>query len=246
MSTVPLRPTTTAATIAGPHAAPTIDVLFDFVCPWCLIGKRQLDRALRRLATADRDVRPVVAWHGVQLLPDTPRAGVDYQAFYVARLGSPAAVAARREQVRTVARSAGLELAFERIRVLPNTALAHRVAAYAASAGADGLQAALIDRIFSAYFIDGDDIGDPAVLERLAVACGLPADGVRAVLGADANGANGASGASGARIAPPAALRASNGVPTFVFDGAETLSGAVPPDVLVAAACRALVRREAA
>ena len=80
---------------ARPGAALTIDVMFDFVCPWCLIGKRQLDRALTRLAETAPDVRPRVTWHGVQLLPDTPLAGTPYQAFYVARLGSEAAIATR-------------------------------------------------------------------------------------------------------------------------------------------------------
>ena len=66
----------------------TVEVFFDFVCPWCLIGKRQLDAAVGRLARLRPDVRLQVVWHSHPLLPDTPVGGLPYQAFYVARLRS--------------------------------------------------------------------------------------------------------------------------------------------------------------
>ncbi|CAN0626887.1 DSBA oxidoreductase [Burkholderia multivorans] len=218
---------------ARPGAALTIDVMFDFVCPWCLIGKRQLDRALTQLADTAPDVRPRLAWHGVQLLPDTPLAGTPYQAFYVARLGSEAAVAARREQVHTAARAAGLELAFERIRVMPNTGLAHRVAAHAATTGTPAQHAALIDSVFTAYFIDGKNIGDADVLVHVAERCGLAADAVRALV---------ASAPASEPPSPAVRLAASRGVPAFLFNGTDLISGAVPADALGAAMHHALGR----
>ncbi|SAL86649.1 DSBA oxidoreductase [Caballeronia arvi] len=81
-------------------ASLTVDVHFDFVCPWCLIGKRNLDAAIRRLGSLRPDVSVEVRCHPHQLLPDIPAGGVPYQAFYVNRLGSAKAVDARRAQFR--------------------------------------------------------------------------------------------------------------------------------------------------
>src|SRR5579864_1052821 len=146
------------------NASVTVDVHFDFVCPWCLIGKRNLDAAISRLASLRPDVNVKVRWHSHQLLPDMPVGGVPYQAFYVARLGSAAAVAARRAQVQEAACAAGVQLAFDRIEVMPNTRAAHNLVAWAATTDAAFQPASLIDRLFTGYFMDGEDIGNPDVL----------------------------------------------------------------------------------
>jgi predicted DsbA family dithiol-disulfide isomerase len=109
-----------------------IEAFFDFICPWCLIGKRNLDAAVSRFAGLRPDARVKVLWRSHQLLPYTPPNGMPYQAFYRDRLGSPEAVAARRAQVQRAALDAGIEFAFERIEVLPNTAAAHNLVHLAA------------------------------------------------------------------------------------------------------------------
>jgi predicted DsbA family dithiol-disulfide isomerase len=207
--------------LAGPTRSLTVEVFFDFVCPWCLIGKRHLDAAARRLAELRPDVRLEVVWRSHPLLPDTPLGGVPYQAFYVARLGSPEAVARRRAQVQQIGTAAGVHFAFERIEVLPNTAAAHAWVARAAATASQAQQARLIEQIFTAYFVEGEDIGDALVLERIAQACGVqaaaPGEGQRA------------------RGHHPV-----GGVPCFVFDGALALSGAEPPGMLVDTMLQAL------
>jgi predicted DsbA family dithiol-disulfide isomerase len=202
-----------------------IDVVFDFVCPWCLIGKRNLAAALARFAEMRPDVDVQVRWHSQQLLPDTPPSGVPYQAFYVARLGSAEAVAARRAQVRRAGAAAGVELAFDRIAVLPNTAAAHELVAWAGEQGTAAQQSALIGRVFEAYFIHAEDIGDPYVLARCAAACGLASEGIVERL-ADAREG---------RTRPRANDLPASGVPLFVFNRSQALSGAHPPDTLLAA-----------
>ena len=82
---------TKQGTAVNQKASLTIDVHFDFVCPWCLIGKRNLDAAVSRFASLRPDVCVKVRWRSHQLLPDMPVGGVPYQAFYVARLGSASA-----------------------------------------------------------------------------------------------------------------------------------------------------------
>jgi predicted DsbA family dithiol-disulfide isomerase len=205
----------------------TVEVFFDFVCPWCLIGKRQFDAAARKLAELRPDVDLHVVWRSHALLPDTPVDGLPYQAFYVARLGSPEAVARRRAQVQQAGIAAGVRFAFDRIEVLPNTAKAHARVARASQAQ----QAKLIDRIFTAYFLEGQDIGDGSVLERLALECELQAE-VRGVHGGVGPGA-GEGHAAGARYPVP-------GVPFFVFDGSLALSGATASDTVLDVMLRAL------
>jgi predicted DsbA family dithiol-disulfide isomerase len=209
----------------------TVDVHFDFVCPWCLIGKRNLDAAVNRLASLRPDVSVKVRWHSHQLLPDIPVGGVPYQAFYVARLGSANAVAARRAQVQEAARAAGVQLAFDRIEVMPNTRAAHSLVSWAVTTIAGFQPASLIDRLFTGYFMDGEDIGDPDGLQRIGLACGLDAAALAEHVAASRRDHN---------LASPLSLQAEGvrGVPHFVINSALSLSGAYSPGAIVDAMLR--------
>ncbi|WP_321800418.1 DsbA family oxidoreductase [Caballeronia sp. J97] len=203
----------------------TIEVCFDFICPWCLIGKRNLEAALVRFGGLRPDVTVKVQWHSHQLLPDTPLDGMPYEAFYLNRLGSHEAVAARRAQVRRAGSEAGIEFAFERIETMPNTAAAHDLIAYAGRRGGDAQRVRLIERLFSAYFMDGENIGDRRVLERIGVECGLERQGLADRLADSTRRAASASHADH-RI---------GGVPHYTFNARYTLSGAHSPGAIVEA-----------
>lgn len=207
----------------------TIEVFFDLVCPWCLIGKRHLDTVLAQLVRIEPEVEVNVVWQSHVLLPDTPQSGLPYQAFYLQRLGSHEAVAMRRAQVQAAGRAAGLEFAFEQISVLPNTLAAHRLIQYAGQLGGTQLQTQLIERLFQGFFQRGQDIGDTAVLTRLASKCGIEQQAAAAYLAS-------AEGLGALRKAEQHAQRHGiSGVPGFVFDNRLQLSGAVPPDTLLKA-----------
>ncbi|WP_410838163.1 DsbA family oxidoreductase [Paraburkholderia sp. SIMBA_030] len=212
-------------------ASVAVDVHFDFVCLWCLIGKRNLDAAVDRFASLCPEVSVKVRWHSHQLLPEVPVGGVPYQAFYVARLGSANAVAARRVQVQEAARTAGLQLAFDRIEVMPNTRAAHSLVSWAVSTSPGFQPAPLIDRLFTGYFMDGEDIGDPDVLQRIGLACGLDAAGLAEHLAASRRGDN---------MEIPRSPQADDvrGVPHFVINSALSLSGAYSPGAIVDAMLR--------
>ena len=105
----------------------SIEVYFDFICPWCLIGKRQLDQALAQLRVAQPEVQVAVSWRGVQLLPALPVQGEAFHDFYLRRLGSEQGMSLRQAQVRQAAASVGVELDFGKIPRMPNTADAHRL-----------------------------------------------------------------------------------------------------------------------
>lgn len=204
----------------------TIEYFFDFVCPWCLIGKRHLRSALSQLAQLRPDVQVHVLWRSHQLLPDIPPGGVPFQPFYIARLGSAEAVARRRAQVQQAADPAGIKFAFDRIEVMPNTVAAHRLSAWAAECGTEEQQLALIESLFTAYFIEGEDIGDYAVLQRKALECGLDQESLQAHLAASSS-----ENSSRIQLSPQADYI--SGVPFFVFNGKQALSGAYPPDALL-------------
>lgn len=207
-----------------------IDVWFDFICPWCLIGKRQLSKALAMLAASYPDVTPEVRWHGVQLLPQAPAEGWPFLGFYIRRLGSEAAVRQRQAMVLDAAQAAGAAIDFASIHVMPNTANAHRLLAVAGEIGTPAQAEALLERLFEAHFSRGANLGAPELLLAEAAACGLP---LASLVSAVSQAARAWQG--GALPPDP-----SGGVPCFVFDGRNAVSGAQPPGRLHAAMVQAL------
>jgi predicted DsbA family dithiol-disulfide isomerase len=221
-------------TPARPATTPLeVEVHVDFDRPWCLIGKRQLDAAVRRFEALVPEARVAVTWRSCELLPDTPSEGLDYETFYIRRLGSADAVAWRRLQVREAGRAAGVDFAFERIRRLPNTARAHALLAQAVAHAGPGPAARLVERVLTAFFLEGEDIGQVAVLERLGRESGLP-ETVLASAGASLR--DGSASGRDPR---------GGGVPFFVFDRARAVSGAVPVGTLLEALLAAWQARAA-
>ena len=208
----------------------SVDAFFDLVCPWCLIGKRHLATAIAQLRSERPDVAVDVEWRSSPLIPGTPLPGVPYRAFYVARLGSPQAVAARQAQVQAAACDAGLTLALTRIETFPNTLLAHRLVGFVREDAGAAAAADLVDDLFTRYFIQAQDIGDTEVLGQALRECGVQVPGP--VLH------------DAAWLPPLPACPARNdmGVPHFVFDRAHSVSGAQPPAVLLDAMRSALAR----
>ena len=199
-------------------ASVQIDVWFDLICPWCWIGKAHLDTARRLMAERLPGVQVQLRWHSVQLIPQVPPQGWPYQAFYEHRLGGPEAVRARRAQVQAAAARAGLSIHHERIAVFPNTWRAHRLLDCTAQRHPEQHET-LLDALFEAFFVQGLDIGHPQVLASLAQAHGLDDPEAEAL------------------EAPPvwSTHDSASGVPLFVFNGRQTVSGAQPPEVFLAA-----------
>lgn len=206
--------------------APTlqIDVWYDLICPWCLIGKRHLDTALATWREQHPGDTVVLRWHAVRLIEGVPREGWDFAAFYERRLGSHQAVAARQAQVRAAAAQAGLSIAFERIRRFPDTAPAHQLVLMAAQRLGTVAQATLIERLFQGYFQQGKDLGNRAWLLQLAAECGLEA-----------------AEAASQLDAPLPRAEQMPGVPLFVFNQHAAVSGAQPPSALLQAMQAAVV-----
>nr|WP_218583902.1 DsbA family oxidoreductase [Pseudomonas akapageensis] len=209
-----------------------IDVFFDFICPWCLIGKRQLEQALEQLRLLRPDVEVELAWQGVQLLPHMPAQGEPFAAFYLNRLGSADAVRARQAQVQQAAAASGVAIDLSSIGTMPNTANAHRLLERCAELGSAGQRDALIERLFAAYFHHNEDIGCTETLLAIAESCGFDHAAVADCLCGDASPFVGAS------------TRGVSSVPYFHFNRNRTVPGAQPAEVLLNAMCETLVHSE--
>lgn len=209
---------TMANSPAAPGAVPTIDMVSDFVCPWCYIGMRNLDAALGSGAATWR-------WHPYFLNPGMP-AGADRNAYLIAKFGSVERARALGKTVEAAAADAGLALDLSRVQHLPDTANAHRLMRWAAGAGvADAVARAL----FAAHFDAGENIADSEVLVAIADAAGMDGALVRDLLAGDADRALVEDAAERARDA------GITGVPSYVLNGKLLVVGAQPPAALASA-----------
>jgi len=193
----------------------TIDVVSDAICPWCWIGKAHLDAALAELRADGLDFR--IRWRPFQLNPDMPEEGVVRDTYRAAKFGSVERGRELDAQVADAGRGAGLSFRHDLMRRTPNTVAAHRVIRAAEAAGA---QEAVVDALFRAYFQEGRDIGDPAVLDEIAAGAGLP--GMAAMLAGEDH--------REAVLAEDMAARRGgiSGVPSFLMDRHLLFSGAMP------------------
>jgi len=190
-----------------------IDVYSDTVCPWCYLGKRRFQLAMA--ARPQYEAR--VTWRPFELNPDIPTDGVDRDAFLAARLGNPERVAQAHAELQRQGGIAGIEFRFDLIKRMPNTRRSHLLIAHAARRGR---QAAVKERIMRAYFEEGCDVGDVEELVRLGVEAGLAEHESRSAIILRA-GQDGVIAAE-----RHASVLGITGVPTFVFDGQYTISGA--------------------
>lgn len=192
-----------------------LDIFSDPVCPWCYIGKTLLDRALE--AHPDHPFR--IEWHPFQLNPDMPAEGRDRREYLETKFGGKVRAVQVYSQVEEAARNAGLEIDFAAIPRIPNTLDAHRMIHWA---GLEGRQSAMVAALFRAYWREGKDIGDPAVLAALASDVGMDAEAMARLLATDADRDDLAARDYDARS------KGVNAVPTFLIAQQYVLSGAQP------------------
>jgi predicted DsbA family dithiol-disulfide isomerase len=190
-----------------------IDIYSDTVCPWCYLGKRRFELAM----AARPQYEPRVTWRPFELNPDLPAEGADRAAYLAAKIGSPERVAEAHEELRRQGEASGIDFRFDLIERMPNTRRSHLLMAHAARSGRQNV---VMERVMRAYFEEGCDIGDIEVLVRLGVEAGLSEHESRSALILRA-GQDGVIAAE-----RHATVLGITGVPTFIFDGQYTISGA--------------------
>jgi predicted DsbA family dithiol-disulfide isomerase len=208
-----------------------IDIVSDVVCPWCFIGKRRLEAALRELKNERPEVAPRIRWLPFFLNPDTPEAGEPYRPFLERKFGGPEKLAQIWAQISEAGRAVGIDFAFERIESRANTLKAHRLIHRAQARGdAD----ALVERLFAAQFLRGENVGDAAVLARLAAEC---SDDEAATLTYLASGEEADAVRAQFERAQQMGI---TGVPFFILAGRYGVGGAQPPEQMLGALRQAL------
>jgi predicted DsbA family dithiol-disulfide isomerase len=197
-----------------------LDVISDPICPWCYIGLRNLDEALRRHPIADLEIR----WRPFMLDPSIPPDGIERKTYYESRFGSEDRISQGAEQAAQLGAKVGIAFAFDKIKRVPNTLDAHRLIRWASAEGQAG---PALSQLFGAYFERGLDIGDRSQLAEIAASCGLDGQSIAERLTTEEDIA--------AILDEDRAVRALgiNGVPCLLIDQKYALMGAQDPANLV-------------
>ncbi len=162
------------ATTASLH----VDVIADFVCPFCFIGKRRFDEALKAVHGPSE-----VSWYPFQLNPEIPAEGLALDVYLTRRFGSPANVEPVLQHLIAEGKSVGIDFRFDQLSLVPNTVAAHQLMYLAESSGVD--QSALAEDLMSAFFEQGRNIGDRDELVEIAKAHGLSANELNEAISAE-------------------------------------------------------------
>ncbi|MBT4906025.1 MAG: DsbA family oxidoreductase [Rhodospirillaceae bacterium] len=194
-----------------------IDIYSDTVCPWCFIGKRRLERAL----AARDDITATIKWHAFQLNPDMPLAGMERERYFAAKFGGPDRAAGVYATIARAGHAERIPFDFDAIPRMPNTIQSHRLVCFA---DRFGMQEAVVEALFQAFFFDGEDIGDDLTLLRVAHLVGLDRDATSAFLASDDE--------RDTVLAEDLRARRMgiNAVPYYVVNGAYAISGAQEPE----------------
>tara|TARA_B110000014_G_C20114084_1_gene587807 strand:+ start:741 stop:1394 length:654 start_codon:yes stop_codon:yes gene_type:complete len=143
-----------------------IDIVSDIVCPWCVIGFRNLKQAMQEL---EAEYNFEVSWKPYELHPEIPQAGYDKNLYMQQKFGSSSGSSPYAE-ITKVGDSVGFEFNFSRTKRIPNTFMAHRLLWKSEQYN---LQTELSEALFKAYFTDGLDIGSKEILAQISESIGI-------------------------------------------------------------------------
>src|SRR6185312_182185 len=209
-----------------------IDFISDTVCPWCFIGKRRLAKAIAMRPNIAFDVR----YRPYRLDPTVPKAGMDREEYLTAKFGKNGGVGQAQRVIAAEGAKEGIEFDFAAIRQAPNTIDSHRLIRWAALTGA---QDEVVERLFAAYFENGEDIGDVRILADIADVSGMDGAQVADMLESDQDVG------LVEREDQLAREMGVTGVPAMIFANKVAVSGAREPEVLAMVIDKALEMGEA-
>jgi len=194
-----------------------VDIVSDPVCPWCYVGLKAFQHARDNVANEFQVLPRIRAY---QLNPDTPMEGVDRRAYYAKKFPDEDQRAQMVHAIKAAAVGAGFSFDPLGPTHLPNTLKAHQLIRLAHF---DGVQERLTEKLYSAYWDDGADIGDIDTLVAIAKASGLDPDNVRADFNNEKSAAEVREEAESFRRAGVSS------VPTYIVNERTGFSGALPP-----------------
>ncbi len=211
----------------------TVDVFSDVVCPWSFIGKRRLEQALTLFAADSPEAElPDVRWRAFELNPDMPDEGEDRRTYYQRKFGEGADET--REELVAAGREVGIEFAFDRVKRQPNTRAAHALIVAAAESG---VQDAVVEALFRAFFEEGIDLSQRKNLRKVALGAGLDPEVIDLVL------EKGAAFEQVEAEEKAAKEIGVDGVPVFIFNHRYAVTGSQPAEVILDAMRHAAASR---
>jgi predicted DsbA family dithiol-disulfide isomerase len=199
----------------------TIAIYSDLICPWCYIGKRRMEQALQQLSSGTNVSR---SWHPFQLNPAMPRAGLNRKMYRTKKFGSWERSQAMDEQVTAAGKTAGIEFRYDLQTHTPNTFDSHRLVWLA---GNLGVQDAVIEGLFRAYFCEGANFSDGKKLIEIGVSAGMDAPQLERSLASEGSGSEVREEEQRAR------MLGISGVPFYLINKTVSFSGAQPAETFL-------------
>ncbi len=212
-----------------PQQSVQVDIVSDVVCPWCWLGYRLFDKARKQIKT------PItLTWRPYMLDPSVPADGMDYKAYMKTKFGDGPSdkFKAMRDMLEEKGPQYGIDFQFSKISRRPNTLNAHRLIRWAQNNENTGTETA--EALFDAFFTQGHDIGDVAVLANISEIVGLDPQITADLLATDKD-----ANAVREEIMFFRNLGIS-GVPTFIYNGEFAVQGAQDPDAHIQAIQQAI------
>lgn len=210
-----------------------IDVISDVMCPWCYIGKTNLDAATKQLGEVDFEIR----WRPYQLDASLPKEGMSRSEYLNNKFGGEDGAKQVYGRIKEAGIALGIDFNFDAMKVSPNTLDAHRVILWAGGQSPE-IQNKLVERLFEIFFLEGGHIGLDEVLIEAAEHAGMDGSIVSSLLKTDND-----KDRVNAEI-DHARQMGVQGVPCFIVDNKFAVMGAQPPEQLVEAMRHALSQRD--
>ena len=190
-----------------------IDILSDPICPWCLIGKTFLDRALE--ARPNHNFK--LEWHPYMLNTTMQSSGMNRTDYLTTKFGSKKNAEKVYLNIKKTALEHKIQINFDAIKRTPNTLNAHRLIHWA---GLEQKQNSAVDLLFSEYFVNGNDISNENILINIANKIEMNKENIGQSINSDEDLQN-----INARI-QNAGEKGVNGVPCFIINNQYVLQGA--------------------
>ena len=201
-----------------------IEIFSDVVCPWCYIGKRNLEKALQILNEKDEQFESTLNWRSFQLNPQLKNEGILRKDYITNKFGEGANSEIIYERVRLAGEAVGLTMSFDKIIMQPNSSKMHSLI-YAAKETNRDIE--LIENFFKAFFIDGMNLTDFEIVSKVAIDSGLDSETINGVFHDNLF----------EKFVQEDIIMSKKynitGVPFYVIDDSIGISGAQPPEVIV-------------
>ena len=143
-----------------------IDIVSDVVCPWCVIGFRNLKKAMEELKS---ELEFEISWKPYELHPEIPQEGYDKKLYMQQKFGSSGGKS-RYDEITKIGESLNFNFNFSKTERIPNTFMAHRLLWKSEEYN---LQTELSEALFTAYFTDGLDVGSKEILAEISESIGM-------------------------------------------------------------------------